>query len=197
MRDTFWTDEREAALKALLGEGLSFKDIAARIGGGATKNAVLGKAHRLGIKQSASRQPVRNVRRRAAQPKTPGSTLHGGASHAAKPPRRAVARFESAPPVPEDVRPDRLLAFADLEAKSCRYIYGHPHERDHGYCPNAAVEGMSFCTFHVQKCYAPPTVRRSGSEFTFASRFRGAGYRGSRPSEKTSPAPSEPPVEAK
>src|SRR3954453_18214202 len=57
-----WTEERIELLTKLWSEGLSASQIAAELGGDVSRNAVLGKAHRLGLAQGEGKGRARRVR---------------------------------------------------------------------------------------------------------------------------------------
>src|SRR4051812_45908745 len=70
-----WTEERMERLKQLWGEGLSASQIAAELGGDVSRNAVLGKAHRLGLAQSASKKGGTPRPHKPTRPPNPASRV--------------------------------------------------------------------------------------------------------------------------
>jgi GcrA cell cycle regulator len=138
-----WTEERVEQLKQLWTEGLSASQIA-RVLGGVTRNAVIGKVHRLGLAGRAG--PARAER--------PRSTV----SHRAV---RVVA------PEPEIVEQDPLVmddgSFATvltINDRMCRWPIGDPSENEFHFCGRSPKSGSPYCEAHARKAYQPQTLRR-------------------------------------
>jgi GcrA cell cycle regulator len=141
MRSSYWDAERIATLRKLWGEGVSASQIALRLGGDVTRNAVVGKANRMGFLQRKP-QPIYRVPRpikmvRKARP-TPRSWTLGS---------------EPLPPTDPDER--GRIAVADLEPHHCRYIPGD----DRLFCGADRAAGLPYCAAHARRCYSPPPVR--------------------------------------
>lgn len=147
-----WTDERIAQLKRLWLAGFTCSQIAERLRG-VTRNAVIGKVTRLKLpprghrKANRSQAQIRTVRsRRRARKNTSAAS--------------SLPAWWPATPIPaEDVQPEKLITFAELETKHCRWIYGDPQHADHGYCGGEMVLGLPYCAKHAQRAYAAPEVR--------------------------------------
>lgn len=144
-----WTDERIATLKQLWGAGLSASQIANRLGG-LTRNAVIGKAHRLGL---PSRGPSTKPRKKPSSSRPKHSYqdarwANGSEPRAAAPTPKPVAL--PPPPAPEPV-PAAMVAFADLEPHHCRYIPGEPAGEHTMCCGAPAVLGKPYCEAHVRR----------------------------------------------
>jgi len=165
-----WNDERVELLKKLWGEGLSASQIAGRIGS-VTRNAVIGKVHRLGLSGRAT-----TTRMKSHRPRTRPVT-------AAKRPAPAKPRFanvgntalralyqEAEPfvaPVEELVIPmTERRSIQTLEECSCRWPIGDPQDGDFHFCGKTKVTGLPYCEFHARRAFQPPQARRGG----------GAGY---------------------
>lgn len=148
---TIWSDERVERIVQLWGDGRSASAIAALIGG-TTRNAVLGKLHRLGLTQK--RTPHRasletRIRRKAKRTKTAPTVK-----------RTDILReLPTEPLPPEDTPPSSLIAFDDLEPHHCRWVYGDPRRGDHGFCGQHHVEGLAYCAGHARKAYVVPEVK--------------------------------------
>ena len=96
-----WTDERVEQLKKLWSEGLSASQIAKQLGG-VTRNAVIGKVHRLGLSgRAAPSRPARRV----AKPSRPRTATPAAAAPAARPVARAAAPATANAPAPAPVEP--------------------------------------------------------------------------------------------
>lgn len=176
-----WTDERVALLKKLWMEGLSASQIAAELGSGVTRNAVIGKVHRL--KLSARAKPT-NVAPRAkpSRPSAPrrpssGSSSGGGSRNAGASTTYATStRRTSAAPVmgatalkmeetqavevavhqkaAELVIPsEERVSLLQLSEKTCKWPIGDPMNPDFHFCGREADENKPYCEFHARRAY--------------------------------------------
>ena len=156
-----WTEERIDGLKKLWGDGLSASQIAGSLGG-ITRNAVIGKAFRLGL---ASRTRNHNRRKSVcSQPAKARATLpkpkSSFAAFLAKQPR------EQASPVQEPFIPpeQRKRSIVDLDAGECKWPIGEgPYE----FCARKQVKGLPYCKDHARCAYVLPTPhqKNSGSQY--------------------------------
>ena len=139
-----WTDERVEQLKSLWAEGLSASQIARALGG-VTRNAVIGKVHRLGLAGRAG--PARAER--------PRSSI----SH------KSVVRM--AAPEPEIVEEDPIklddgnfATVLTISDRMCRWPIGDPQEADFHFCGKKKVAGLPYCEVHARRAFQPPQPRR-------------------------------------
>jgi GcrA cell cycle regulator len=139
-----WTDERVEQLKALWGEGLSASQIA-RVLGSVTRNAVIGKVHRLGLAGRAG--PPRAERPRNAVPRK-------AAVHVAVPAPQIV---EEDPITLEDGNFATVLTIND---RMCRWPIGDPSENEFHFCGHKPKFGSPYCEAHARKAYQPQPQRR-------------------------------------
>ena len=131
-----WTDELIEQLKALWAEGLTTGEIGKRLG--ISKNAVVGKAHRLGLKGRPS--PIkRDGAATAAAPVVAGET-----PPAAAPKARLKAK------VPEV---KKIKSLVDLSANTCRWPIGDPKEPNFHFCGGNAIPGKPYCPEHAAIAY--------------------------------------------
>jgi len=171
-----WTEERVAELKKLWAEGHSASQIAKRLGS-VTRNAVIGKVHRLGLSGRAT--PSRPVKRppRLARPKPqqmPRQARAGGA---------AVAMREAAPqPLTEaeaNIEPQRLpngdmVTVLTVKDTMCKWPIGDPAESSFGFCGHATQEGSPYCAEHARVAFQPAKKReRRAREFDYIQRLAG------------------------
>jgi GcrA cell cycle regulator len=138
-----WTEERVEQLKTLWAEGLSASQIA-RVMGGVTRNAVIGKVHRLGLAGRAT--STRSERPRLSVP------------------RHSVVR---AAPEPEIVEEDPLPLedgnFANVltvNDRMCRWPIGDPADNAFHFCGRKPKTGSPYCEAHARKAYQPQSARR-------------------------------------
>ena len=150
-----WTDERVEMLKKLWLDGLSASQIAKQLGG-VTRNAVIGKVHRLGLSGRATpSQPQRPVFK-APRPARPA---------VAATPRRAPA--EAAPlPVPRPTfyaeEPGSATVLT-LGAHMCKWPIGDPSTDGFTFCGRRSSEGP-YCGEHARVAYQPQQKKgRSGA----------------------------------
>lgn len=150
-----WTDERVELLKTLWAEGLSAAQIANKMGG-VTRNAVIGKVHRLGLSGRATpAKPQRGCGTSAERRDEPA---------AAKP-----ARQEIKPVIPE---PEAITALVldsgDLTTVStiknnmCKWPIGDPAKDDFHFCGQPVETGKSYCAYHARLAFQPPQRRERG-----------------------------------
>ena len=178
-----WTDERVARLAKLWAEGLSASQIAADLGG-VTRNAVIGKVHRLGLSGRAkpagksTSGPRRKPAARTANSATGrgnGSGGGGGAKYArTQQPTRTVgntvikvdfeaeeeAAFEPKP-VEDLVAPkSRELTLLQLSESTCKWPTGDPTMPGFSFCGHSTSDDKPYCEFHNKLAFQPPSERR-------------------------------------
>jgi GcrA cell cycle regulator len=166
-----WNDERVELLKKLWGEGLSASQIAGRLGG-VTRNAVIGKVHRLGLSGRATTSRMKShrpraraatARRLAAKPAAGGRFGQTG-----NPAVRALYQPEAEPFVPtaeELVIPlKERRTIQTLTECSCRWPIGDPQMADFHFCGKQKVTGLPYCEFHARRAFQPPQTRRRDRE---------------------------------
>ena len=132
-----WTEEKVAKLKELWGKGQTASQIAEIIGG-ISRNAVIGKAHRLGLSG------------RMASKKS-----NGGISIIRKK-RVYIAQAQKiidiSPVIDEPMNP---TAFQDIKDGLCRWPLGEPEEIDFKFCGRNTKEGIVYCQSHYKQAYQP------------------------------------------
>lgn len=139
-----WTDDRVSTLKKLWGEGKTAAEIAKELGG-VTRNAVIGKAHRLKLSNRVS--PIQQ-NKKVAPPKPQNQNTQ---SPAAQPRKRAKEYVD-------DGR--ERIPLADLQAGACRWPMGDPRESNFGFCGCEALPSLPYCLEHSQVAYQPATRNR-------------------------------------
>jgi GcrA cell cycle regulator len=169
-----WTDERVENLKKMWGEGLSASQIAAKIGGGVTRNAVIGKVHRLGLagRQTAPRAPSTRTTVRK-ETRSPGMAQPRMPSQPSMPTAGATALKSYAhlapkvAPLPEpkplrlvDLSKDGRITILHLSDKTCKWPIGDPMHEDFCFCGHGPREGSPYCEYHARMAYQPAQDRR-------------------------------------
>ena len=163
-----WTDERVEQLRQLWTDGKSASQIAAVLSNGITRNAVIGKVHRLGLSgrvkapsqnQSRQRTPKINTHRTHAPRATQGPRTHGANALAYSP------RIETRPierPMEEVVIPmSERVTIMELKEAMCRWPLGDPATPEFRYCGGDSPIGVPYCTYHSRVAYQPAQDRRN------------------------------------
>jgi GcrA cell cycle regulator len=160
-----WTDERVELLKKLWQEGLSASQIAKQLGG-VTRNAVIGKVHRLGLSgRAAPSKPARPVFKapRPARPVAPPAA-----------PRR-VAEPSAAAPQPSPVRyvdeTPGTATVLTLGAHMCKWPIGDPSLDSFTFCGRRTDDGP-YCHEHAQVAYQPAQAKKKSSAAELARSLR-------------------------
>jgi len=141
-----WTEDRVTVLKKLWLEGLSASQIAKQLGG-VTRNAVIGKVHRLGLSGRATpSQPSRPVFR----PTRPRPQVQAA-------PRRAVeaAPRPATPPPPPIVDLPGTATVLTLGAHMCKWPIGDPSTDEFSFCGRRAGGEGPYCVEHARVAYQP------------------------------------------
>lgn len=174
-----WTDERVTVLKKLWAEGHSASQIAKQLGG-VTRNAVIGKVHRLGLSGRAT--PSRPVKRppRLARPKprfatetvaapAPAPALPGVTAPPALPERSQA--LTALPPLPmADGVPATILTLRD---SMCKWPIGDPADPKFAFCGRKADCGP-YCAEHAAVAFQPARKREGRkSEYDYVRRIAG------------------------
>lgn len=167
-----WNDERVELLKKLWSEGLSASQIAGRLGG-VTRNAVIGKVHRLGLSGRATTSRMKSHRPRpraqAAQQAVQNQRrLKARFAPSGNPAVRALYQPEAEPFIPaveELVIPlKERRTIQTLTECSCRWPIGDPQMADFHFCGKDKVQGLPYCEFHARRAFQPPQPRRRERE---------------------------------
>jgi GcrA cell cycle regulator len=167
-----WTDERVEQLKKLWAEGLSASQIAAELGG-VTRNAVIGKVHRLHLSgrgrtnNSATRtkktSTVNSVTKSLSKTVTSARIVTATVGATA-----LQAQFDVEPIARHHIRPStnvvvpisRKLRLIQLSEKTCKWPNGDPLSEDFNFCGNDVGDGGPYCGFHSSIAFQPAAERR-------------------------------------
>lgn len=148
--ETGWTESRIEKLKAMHAERLSASIIARALGGGLTRNAVIGKIHRLKLPTFGRRPAQPRVRATSDRPKRIGGFAGAALARARKARSVAVEDLGESQPMPDiivdaDIVGIPLIALTD---KTCRWPLGDPRETGFRFCGCEPVEGKRYCPTH-------------------------------------------------
>ena len=137
-----WTEEKVNKLKDLWGKGQTASQIAEIIGG-VSRNAVIGKAHRLDLSAK--------IKKRSSLSNNHTETDNN--SNIVKKGGRKQ-RFRSLL-LDKNFEPARNLQLEDLNEHTCKYMEGHPDEKDSSFCGRKNVEKFSYCPLHLMIVFQP------------------------------------------
>jgi GcrA cell cycle regulator len=170
-----WTEEAVEVLKTLALEGRSASAIAAALGA-ASRNAVIGKASRIGIRLNGDGRASigRGTQASAHGPQTatfgrPTLRLKSAPGKLTSAPAlsRRLKRISAWSFADAEVGEMRRVAFEDMQGLACRWPLGDPTSADFTYCGLKSADGRPYCPGHCRMAYKPPTAldkrRLSGS----------------------------------
>ena len=142
-----WTPEKVEKLKELWGKGNTASEIA-QILGGVTRNAVIGKAHRLNLsgkiqtKKSSSLTTSNNV----SENKISRKNLRRG-------------KFKSLI-IDKDFEPENPKQLEELDENSCKWPIGHPNEDNFYFCGRTSLKDFSYCKLHLLYAFQPKIEKK-------------------------------------
>ena len=150
-----WTDDRVLLLRKLWGEGRTAAEIARELGG-VTRNAVIGKAHRLKLSNRVS--PIQQ------NTKNPATRIISDRKVVEITSDSSVLVTVSAPkklfkPMPE-IMLGKLYSLTELKPRMCRWPVGDPREESFGFCGCESVVGLPYCGDHAKVAYQTATRNR-------------------------------------
>lgn len=157
-----WTDARIDLLRSSWEKGMTASQIAEMLGEGVSRNAVIGKAHRLGLQARPS--PVKGGEAAIADVVAASVASPVAAPVAAAPAAtRAVA--PAAPVAVRKIRPvvggkPARTTLLDLSEKVCKWPIGHPGDSDFHFCGKPSATGFPYCMEHCAVAYQAQQPRR-------------------------------------
>ena len=136
-----WNEEKVEKLKELWGKGSTASQIAEIIGG-ISRNAVIGKAHRLNL---SSKIKTRN----ASSSQNFDNSLEENSS---KQRRGRKSKFQSLI-IEKDFEPENPKKLEELDDSSCKWPIGHPEETEFYFCGRSSLKDFSYCKLHLLYAY--------------------------------------------
>ena len=136
-----WTDEKVAKLKELWGKGNTASQIAEIIGG-ISRNAVIGKAHRLNLSAK--------IKTRAATSNQKYENSLEEKNTQTKKFRRS--KFKSLI-IDKDFESENPKQLEELTDNDCKYPIGHPNEKNFYFCGRTSLKDFSYCKLHLLYAY--------------------------------------------
>jgi len=137
-----WTEEKVNKLRELWGKGQTASQIAEIIGG-VSRNAVIGKAHRLNLSQKIKTKPAISSQKNFEKKNNYLNSLKGKRS-----------KFKSLL-LDSDFETAKNLSLEELNEDTCKYMEGNPDEKDARFCGRKNVEKFSYCPLHLMVVFQP------------------------------------------
>jgi GcrA cell cycle regulator len=152
-----WTDERIDLLKQLWEQGLTASQIAEKLAGGLSRNAVIGKAHRLGLKARPSPVKAGEIAPPEQQGEVKPDSRPAALAAAAEParPKPAIPRAPQAAQAGSG-----KTTLLDLSDKICKWPIGHPGDADFHFCGKPVQPSFPYCGEHCAVAYQAQLPRR-------------------------------------
>ncbi len=165
-RSNSWTEHEDSELRRMCGEGASFRSIGARIG--RTKNAAIGRALRLGLKQMVLEPKRKSALATPPQPKPPKPKLNYGygSKHNQTPPEIIAARKQAAieqaaavtsppPACDQNIPRKQRRSLFELDNSTCRWPVGDVGSPSFFFCGGMAnnADGRIYCAHHMHAAF--------------------------------------------
>ncbi len=147
-----WTEEKVAKLKELWGKGNTASQIAEIIGG-ISRNAVIGKAHRLNLSAKIKTRTAitnQNFNDSLAEKNTKNKKIR-------------KSKFKSLI-IEKDFEPENPKQLEELDENSCKWPIGHPNEDSFYFCGRSSLKDFSYCKLHLLYAYQPKGKKEDISE---------------------------------
>jgi GcrA cell cycle regulator len=158
-----WTDERIGLLKKMWKEGKSAAEIAKTLGKGVTRNAVIGKAHRMGLsgRPSPIKKPAPAAKEKGAAPAqprkeaAPKDVKKPSLPNAGKAGSPALAKeAEELKKIEKEIVPlGGGVSLLELTERMCKWPIGDPREADFTFCGRGIRVGTPYCPDHASMAY--------------------------------------------
>ncbi len=138
-----WTDEKVTKLKELWGKGNTASQIAEIIGG-ISRNAVIGKAHRLNLSAKIKTRSAPSNKKFDNSVSENNIKLKRGRKN----------KFKSLI-IEKDFEPENPKQLEELDESSCKWPIGHPDEKNFYFCGRSSLKDFSYCKLHLLYAYQP------------------------------------------
>ncbi len=147
-----WNDEKVAKLKELWGKGNTASQIAEIIGG-ISRNAVIGKAHRLNLSAKIKTRSTSTNRNFKDYNQENNDKLKKGRK----------SKFKSLI-IEKDFEPENPKQLEELDENSCKWPIGHPNEKTFYFCGRSSLKDFSYCKLHLLYAYQPKGKKEDNND---------------------------------
>ncbi len=147
-----WTEEKVAKLKELWGKGNTASQIAEIIGG-ISRNAVIGKAHRLNLSAKIKTRSSSNNQKNAKSVENENKSSRKSRRN----------RFKSLI-IEKDFEPENPKQLEELDESVCKWPIGHPNENSFYFCGRKSLKDFSYCKLHLLYAFQPKGKKEDTNE---------------------------------
>ena len=137
-----WTEDKVNKLRELWGKGQTASQIAEIIGG-VSRNAVIGKAHRLNLSIKIKSRKITQGIKSSLKNQETKIKLKGKRN-----------KFRSLL-LDKNFEPSKNISLEELTEETCKYMEGNPNEKDASFCGRKTVEKFSYCPLHLMVVFQP------------------------------------------
>ena len=138
-----WNEEKVTKLKELWGKGSTASQIA-QIIGGLSRNAIIGKAHRLNLSSKIKTRSTSSAQ----------NFENNEQENSVKEKRGRKSKFQSLI-IEKDFEPENPKKLEELDEDSCKWPMGHPEEKSFYFCGRSSLKDFSYCRLHLLYAYQP------------------------------------------
>ena len=147
-----WTEEKVNKLRELWGKGNTASQIAEIIGG-ISRNAVIGKAHRLNLSAKIKTRTATSNETFENSIEKKGIKIKRGRKN----------KFKSLI-IEKDFEPENPKQLEELDDNSCKWPIGHPDEESFYFCGRTSLKDFSYCKLHLLYAYQPKGKKEEGAK---------------------------------